>query len=154
MRSPDSRKWALTFMPSTSVPTLVSRSTSLNRPSGVASIWQWRGSAAGSSSWIELVSARPMVTTPSSNSKTRSSLSARYRVSLGMSAHFRRAEGETKAGIRRGGKPALLPQLRLRLREVFLDLAALRPFGRRELEGLPEVGGRPGEVALHAPGQA
>src|SRR6185436_12781544 len=84
MRSPDSRKWALTFMPSTSVPILVSRSTSLKRPSAVASIWQWSGSAAGSSSWIELVSARPMVTTPPSNSKVRSSWSDRQMVSLGM----------------------------------------------------------------------
>src|SRR6185295_7077874 len=70
--------------PSTSVPTLVSRSMSLNRPSAVASIWQWSGSAAGSSSWMEFVSARPMVTTPPSNSKIRSSWSERTMVSLGM----------------------------------------------------------------------
>src|SRR6185503_16774210 len=84
MRSPDSRKWALTFIPSTSVPSFVSRSISLNRPSAVASIWQWSGSAEGSSSWIEFVSARPIVTTPPSNSKTRSSWSDPQMVSLGM----------------------------------------------------------------------
>ncbi len=86
MRSPGSRKWAFTFIPSTSVPTFVSRSTSLKRPSGVASIWQCTGSAAGSSSWIELVSARPMVTTPASNSKMRSPLVGVQIVSLGIVA--------------------------------------------------------------------
>src|SRR5687768_14209748 len=103
MRSPDSRKWAFTFMPSTSVPTLVSRSISLKRPSVVASIWQWSGSAAGSSSWIEFVSARPIVTTPPSNSKTRSSWSVRQIVSLGMECrYFRERRKETEGGIHRG----------------------------------------------------
>src|SRR5882672_1921792 len=131
MRSPDSRKWAFTFMPSTSVPTRVSRSTSLNRPSGVASIWQWSGSAAGSSSWMELVSARPMVTMPPSNSKVRSSLSERQMVSLGIgSPHSRRWEGETEGGIGSGDAGAL---------QRVLEHRPLGPAGGSQAQRLLEI---------------
>src|SRR6185295_10572831 len=131
-------------MPSTSVPTRVSRSTSLKRPSDVASIWQCSGSAAGSSSWIEFDSARPMVTTPASNSKTRSSLSDRQTVSLGMSdRHFRGRRGETE------GRFSRTSLLRADLLEELLDLAARRPSGGRQLEGPGEV---LGGAVLVAPG--
>src|SRR5262245_34614158 len=130
-------------MPSTSVPTLVSRSTSLKRPSSVASIWQCSGSAAGSSSWMEFVSARPIVTTPPSNSKIRSSLSDWTIVSLGIGdPHFRSREAETEGGFL-PGPPGVL--------EEFLDLGPLGPGGRGELQGPGEILNGPGAVAALQP---